>query len=71
MNTHLLFLKPEQVPFGMLVHVCAPGTNTPGTDRDGKVLPPLMPLLGGVPIRTKWYIFDQAKELYDYQCIRA
>jgi hypothetical protein len=61
MSVRPLLLKPDQVPVGMLAYVCAPGTKTPETD-DGKQLPPLKLLFGGVPMRAKWYIFDPEKD---------
>jgi hypothetical protein len=61
MNAQPLFLKPNQVPFGMLAYLCASGTSTPETDDNGVLLPPFRLLLGGVPMRAKWYVFDPAK----------
>ena len=60
MSVRPLLLKPDQVPVGMLAYVCAPGTKKPETDENGKLLPPLKLLFGGVPMRAKWYIFDPA-----------
>ena len=76
MNSQPLFLKPDQVPVGMLAYVCAPETNTPETDDNGALLPPLKLLFGGVPMRAKWYIFDPAKNGmpsggFEYDAIRA
>ncbi len=76
MNAQQLFLKPDQVPIGMLAYVCAPETNSPETDDSGTLLPPLKLLFGGVPMRSKWYIFDPAKNGmpsggFEYDAIRA
>lgn len=58
MNAQPLFLKPEHVPAGVLVYICAPGTKIPETDEGGVLLPPLKLMMGGIPIRHKWYICD-------------
>jgi hypothetical protein len=76
MNAQQLFLKPDQVPVGMLAYICAPATKTPEIGDDGAPLPPLKLLFGGVPMRAKWYIFDPEKNGmpsggFEYDAIRA
>ncbi len=47
-----ILMDPSEVPLRALVRACAPGQSTPVEG------PPLLPLLGGVPIRRKWYPSD-------------
>lgn len=56
-----LFFAPDEVPVGVSMHLCAPGTDIPATDENG-ILPPLVLLYGGVPPRPKWYVLDPEKE---------
>ena len=53
-----LLIEASWVPVGATVFCCDPGSEEPETGDDGKPLPPLRCLGGGVPRRPKLYSVD-------------
>src|SRR3989344_5779533 len=56
----MLLLSETEVPLGARVFLCPPGSEQPANDEEGQ-LPPLVCLVGGIPIRRKFYTVDEAR----------
>jgi hypothetical protein len=56
-----IFFTPNQIPIGAEVYACASGSDSPQTDKDGNLLPPLTCLFGGAPLRRRLHPLDLLK----------
>ncbi|OHB18289.1 MAG: hypothetical protein A2749_01275 [Parcubacteria group bacterium RIFCSPHIGHO2_01_FULL_45_26] len=57
----MLLLSETEVPLGARVFLCPPGSEQPASDEEGQRLSPLVCLVGGIPIRRKFYPIEDLR----------